>query len=179
MNPIVKLLLLSTLTGCVSTEAPKLKPPELPIAEMKLPVAIDTKAEVVPDKPRGKVFILRKESVDGVEKLNLLPREGTVKIDGDITIMVFEQDGIKRLNLIHNSAKANESLVYELNRLQLLNLRYAESIQGLAALEEARVARLEADLNYAEHRIKQATWEKNIETWTWKIVAILALVIGI
>lgn len=170
----ITILSLVLLSGCVSTETPKAKEPELPIAQMKLPEVVSTTPIAVPDKPRGEVFIMRKEG----NTVTLLPRDAE-RLEGDETVMVFNGAQVKRLNLIFNAAKGNEELVVELDKAQLLNLKYAENMKALAELEEARVARLEADLDYAEARIKQANWEKNVETWTWKIVAILGLAVGL
>lgn len=171
--PII-IMSLVILSGCVSNDIPKAKPPELPIANMKLPEIVSTTPVAVPSKPRGQVFVFRQSG----DSVTLRDRNAHM-LEGDTKVMVFNADQIKQLNLIFNSAKGNEALVVELDKAQMLNLKYAENMKALAELEEARVARLEADLDYSETRLRQAEWEKNIETWTWKIVAILTLAVGL
>ena len=159
MRTLLLIPVLLMLSGCLST-------PEFPKADLRINEMPDIEAQrveplKVPTKPKGK-----RETV-------------TTENGGTRKVQAFTADELKRLLQIVNAAEGNAALVEEMNSLIQLYAQRANMMKDLAALEEARAARLEADLEYADYQMRQQKLESKIETWSWKIVAILGLVVGL
>jgi len=152
-------LILSVLTGCMS-------PPEFPVSDLRISNMPNLEGQVidaiaVPDKPKGAL-------------------ESIVSDDGTQgKVLTFNSAEVKRLLAIHNAAEGNAKLVKEMNKLLSMYVQQANMIKDLAELEEARSARLESDLAYSDYKLKEQQLESKIETWSWKIVAFIALAVGL
>lgn len=146
------------LTGCLST--PEFPESDLRIAKMPNIEAKQVEPLPVPKKPKGINTTIDTDS-------------------GSKRVQAFTADEVKRLLEIHNAGIGNEKIIKELNTLLSLYAEQANMMKQLAELEEARAARLAADLAYSDYRLKQNQLESKIEVWSWKIIAVLGLVVGL
>ena len=156
---IIALIPIVFLFGCVS-------PPDFPKADLRISKLPDIEAKqvkplTVPDKPKGNVISVPNSEGDSRK------------------VMTFTPDELKRLLSIHTAAQGNADMVEEMNKLLSMYIQQANMMKDLAELEEARAARLETDLAYSDYRLRQQQLESKIETWSWKIIAVLSLAVGL
>jgi hypothetical protein len=152
-------------------------PPEIQIQEM----------EYLDYEPL-KSFDFPEEVAEIVQSAEIV----TLKMEGDMPVYVraSEQDSDNlyivlsvqdqfKIRDLYQSARENKALVDKMDRIQRMSVEERNQLLRVLKAESYRMERMKAFNEYYKDEIDRLERSNVIDTFTWKLVAILALAVGL